>query len=76
MLVLVGEACSWFIDGPHVTATWILLPVVRRDPDRLEAHLLPLNEQVGQVGLPHVVTQHPSVPGLEIFKCVKRGHLL
>ena len=65
--------CDVLVDGPHVPATWVLLPVVRGHPHRLQAHLLPLDEQVGQVGLPHVVTQHPSVPGCDIVYVVTRA---
>ena len=43
--------------------TRILLPIVHSDVDGLQAHFLPLDEQVGEVGLAHVVTQHPGVPG-------------
>ena len=53
-------------------STWILLPVVHGDVDRLQTHFLTLDEQVGQVSLPHVVAKHPCIPRRSgISKCFK-----
>ena len=55
--------------------TWVLLPVVHCDAHRFQTDFLALNEEVGEVRFPHVVTKNPGVPKQDRASCGRKSWL-